>query len=227
MNTKHWRIQGLKNIEHKRIQSIQLCRVSETRKIKLAQYCRVEAKSRVWLLSSVKRNLWDFWEGRRLLQLARGNHLQEAFCLHNTIGLREAFCLQTTIGLREQCTLQEMLYRGWRCDESILIHCLNQNYSVFHWGPSIFCIIMLATNLCMIMQATIPWEWPARKQLFCQEECRERTKMKTMQHLNSADATLLAAHLMRVKMRKDVQICANVQICTNVQRCITCKCACR
>ena len=145
MNTKHWRIQGLKNIEHKRIQSIQLCRVSETRKIKLAQYCRVEAKSRVRLLSSVKGNLWDFWKGRRLLQLARGNHLQEAFCLHNTIGLREAFCLQTTIGLREQCTLQEMLYRGWRGDESILIHCLNQNDSVFHWGPSIFCIIMLAT----------------------------------------------------------------------------------
>ena len=38
-----------------------------------------------------------------------------------------------------------------------------------------------------------------------------------MQHLNSADATLLAAHLMRVKMRKDVQICANVQMCKYAQ----------
>ena len=56
-----------------------------------------------------------------------------------------------------------------------------------------------------------------KKAIVLPGKCRERTKMKTMQHLNSADATLLAAHLMRVKMRKDVQICANVQMCKYAQ----------
>ena len=46
--------------------------------------------------------------------------------------------------------------------------------------------------------------------------------MKTMHHLNSVDAALLAAHLMRVQRCADVQMCANLQnidICANVQMC--------
>ena len=43
--------------------------------------------------------------------------------------------------------------------------------------------------------------------------------MKTMHHLNSAEVTLLAAHLMHVQMRKDVRICANMCQRANMHKC--------
>ena len=45
-----------------------------------------------------------------------------------------------------------------------------------------------------------------------------------MHHLNIADAALLAAHLMHVQMREDVQICANMKICAQMCNYVrTCK----